>query len=174
MTNEEIFRSLWKNLQEDVVSTINFQIETYGRIDCESIKKRYHDGLGRWSSRMFSEGDWLLNVENQAARNEVQRAIAQLKLIDPPAAAGGSGFPGVVAGVCVAAAVGVATGLAHLPPAVCGLGAVAGFVAGFAAFNRQRKSQRTKNLQEEKQAYVLQMRNAEEQIVAIWRKYDGN
>jgi len=169
MKNEEIFCTLWNNMQEDTVAAINFQIENRGTISYQELKKRYRDNLSRWSSRMSSEGAWLLEVEDEKAREEVLEAISGMELSEEKIESAGR-KPIVTGGIC-GAGVCATTMLVQFPPLVNVAGFAVGFLVGCAIGNSSNSKEKKGQMEETKRKYIRQMEKDKDTIAAIWRKY---
>lgn len=172
MRNEEIFRTLWKNLQEEMIASINFQIDNRKTINYQELRKIYKDQLSRWNSRMASEGAWLLDVENERAKEEVLAAISALDLQQEASGMAKKQAPIITGGLC-GAAVCISTIILRLSVPVNVLGFTGGFAAGCTLGNKHNNSSKMTQMDNIKNSYIRQIDRDGERLAAIWRKYDG-
>lgn len=168
MTNTEAFLLQWDSLREEMVRTIQSQLDKQTGIRFGELNRVYQTKKKRWSARMTEEGRWMDTVENTECQREVLEALAGLTLTEVPVKNVGKG-PAAAAAFCGAAAGGMGGYLIDsgvllkaVPAAACG-------ALAFGIVNSQIQKQRER---EAVQAYLSQIDVAGEKIAGIWRRYE--
>ncbi len=167
MTNEEIFRSQWLRLQEEVTERIDTTIAGSGVLSFSELNKFYRGKMVRWEGYARTEGRWLEDVEDTARKEAFLKKLHGVTLTEIPAAAVTGMEPalaGVIGGIGAAIVSIFLRGWAVR--IVCVL---LGFAVPFFALSNKRKAVLRARNEELKKKYIAQMNKTGEELANIWR-----
>lgn len=167
MTNEEIFRSQWLRLQEEVTERIDTTIAGGGDLSFSELNKFYKGKMVRWEGYARTEGRWLEDVEDAARKEAFLTKLHSVTLTEIPAAAV-TGMAPALAGVI--GGVGAAIVSMFLGGwAVCIVCMLLGFAVPFSVLSSKHKAALRAQNEKLKKQYIAQMIKTGEELADIWR-----
>lgn len=176
MTNEEIFRSQWLRVKEEIVEKMNHAIARGEKLSYRDLNKLYKSKMLRWEGCARPEGRWLEGLTNDAQRQVFLKKLRSVSLEEIPEEPATGRAPivsgaiggGIAAAVMLAEACLLgAAGLGWFIRSVCILSC---FVLAFSVANKKAQKESRRREQLLKKLYIAQIENTGKELEAYWRE----